>query len=353
MMLKVEDLSFSYYTKKAEGPIFHKFSVAFGSGINVILGPNGAGKTTLLKAIFGLLDYDGQVWYGDENITKMRVSEKINIMSYLPQMDVESSSLTVLEMVLLGRLPELGQRVSDEDLSRVMQTLEALNILPLATKNVGELSGGQKKLVFIAQTLVREPRVILLDEPVNSLDLQKQLELCRLLQRIVREKGLSIVVVMHDINLAIRFADNIAVLTNNGRLYAYGTPLEVISKEMLHEVYGVVATIQNDENGNELKVQIVKTVTKDDDFTIRAPAIAGYKVVGYRMDGGSQVLGGTIRLLSVDADHTVIFVYRKDDGSGSSECGCGCYCGCAPVIHVANCSIAVNYYSCGTKSDCC
>jgi iron complex transport system ATP-binding protein len=248
-MLTVEKLSFSYDSIKGTHPVFKDLNINFGNGLNAVLGPNGAGKSTLLKCIFGLLSCHGAVRYGSEDITRMKTDDKTKLMSYLPQMDIEMSSLTVLEMVLLGRLPELGQRVSDEDLKSVLDTLGALNIAHLAPRSFSELSGGQKKLVFIAQTLVREPKIIMLDEPVNSLDLQKQLELCLLLQRIVQEKDVGIIVVLHDINLAARFADHIVVLDEKGGLYGTGTPHEVISETMLREVYGVVAALNHDENG--------------------------------------------------------------------------------------------------------
>ncbi len=179
----------------------------------------------------------------------MNMEDRIKLMSYLPQMDVEISTLTVLEMVILGRLPELRHKVSDEDLNIVMDTLESLNIAFLASRSFNELSGGQKKLVFIAQTLVRKPKLILLDEPVNSLDLQKQLELCQLLKKIVKKQNVDIIVVIHDINLAARYGEHIVVIDENGSLYSSGKPGEVITSNMLEEVYGVIANLTHDEKG--------------------------------------------------------------------------------------------------------
>lgn len=181
-MLKINNLKFAYNKNKKN--IFENLSLQFTKGFNVILGPNGAGKSTLIKAIFGLVASEGEIFYGSKNLTEMKINEKIELMSYLPQMDLDSSNLTVLEMVLLGRLPDLNTKVSDEDLNVVMETLISLNIYDLANRIFTQLSGGQKKLVFIAQTLVRYPKLLLLDEPTNSLDLQKQLELCYLLKEI-------------------------------------------------------------------------------------------------------------------------------------------------------------------------
>lgn len=243
-MLRVENLKFAY--KKNSPLVFKDLNLEFANGFNVILGPNGAGKSTLVKAIFGLLDYQGKIFYSYDNITSMPLSEKIKLMSYLPQMDINISSLTVLEMVLLGRLPDLGRKILDEDLAIVMETLESLDIVDLASRNFSELSGGQKKLVFIAQTLVRQPRLIILDEPTNSLDLQKQLELCQLLQKIISERGVDLIVILHDINLAARYADHIVIIADDGSYYSSGPPKDIITSQMLRDVYGVIGDVYLD-----------------------------------------------------------------------------------------------------------
>ena len=246
-MLEIKDLSFSYNKHKEN--IFENLSINFSKGFNVILGPNGAGKSTLLKAIFGLLKYKGEIYYDNVNLSKINFNKKTELISYLPQMDLNVSPLTVLEMVLLGRLPELHQKISDEDIKAVTEILKALNIEDLITKKFSELSGGQKKMVFIAQTLVRNPKLVLLDEPTNSLDLQKQLELCQFLQNFIELKKVDIVTVLHDINLAIRYADYIVIQTNDGKLYDSGEARKVITEKMLREVYGVSGNvILDDEN---------------------------------------------------------------------------------------------------------
>ncbi|NLN98337.1 MAG: ABC transporter ATP-binding protein [Eubacteriaceae bacterium] len=248
-MLKTKNLTFSYRSKIKELAVFKDLNVSCKKGFNVILGPNGAGKSTLLKSIFGLLNYDGTIWCGEGCVTEMSMDDKTKFMSYLPQIDISTSSLSVFEMVLLGLLPGLRQRVKKEDVRQVVNMLEALNIAHLTERNFSELSGGQKKMVFIAQTLVRDPKIILLDEPVNSLDLQRQLELCFFLKKIIEDKEISVIVVLHDINLAARFADHLIVLNDRGELYSTGSPEEVVTETMLKEVYGVVASIHHDAEG--------------------------------------------------------------------------------------------------------
>ncbi len=249
-MLEIKDLSFSYNKHKEN--IFENLSINFTKGFNVILGPNGAGKSTLLKAIFGLLRYQGNIHYDDINLSKINFNKKVELISYLPQMDLNISPLTVLEMVLLGRLPELNQKISDEDIKAVTEILKALNIENLITRTFSELSGGQKKMVFIAQALVRNPKLILLDEPTNSLDLQKQLELCQFLKNFIELKKVDIVTVLHDINLAIRYADHIVILSNEGRLYDSGEAKKVITEKMLREVYGVSGNVILDDESKPI-----------------------------------------------------------------------------------------------------
>ena len=136
----------------------------------------------------------------------------------------------------MGRLPEA-----------VTEILKALNIEDLITRTFSELSGGEKKMVFVAQTLVRNPKLILLDEPTNSLDLQKQLELCQFLQNFIKLKKVDIIVILHDINLAIRYADHIVILSNDGKLYNSGEAKKVITEKMLREVYGVSGNVILDD----------------------------------------------------------------------------------------------------------
>ena len=229
-MLELKNVSVSYRSGGKNYPVIRDMTVKCASGFNAVLGPNGAGKTTLMKAIFGLLPYSGQILLDGRDLKPLSVEEKTKLISYLPQMDISSSNLTVLEMALLGRVPELGRRVRDEDLQIVVDVLRKLSLEHLSERPFTQLSGGQQKMVLIAQTLVRSPSLILLDEPVNSLDMQKQLELCEILKAISSEEKVDIITILHDINLAARFADHLIVLDHNGSVYAQGAPAEIITK---------------------------------------------------------------------------------------------------------------------------
>ena len=112
-MLVIDNISFAYGTKKRGFHVFKDLTMSFTTGFNVIIGPNGAGKSTLLKSIFGLLKHEGTIWYEEQNLTSMSTEKRTELIAYLPQMDTASSMLTVMEMVLLGRLPSLGRKVKD------------------------------------------------------------------------------------------------------------------------------------------------------------------------------------------------------------------------------------------------
>ena len=191
-MLEMKDICISYRNGGKKFPVIEGLTVEFARGFNVILGPNGAGKTTLMKAVFGILPYSGQILMDGRDIAPLSIEEKTRLISYLPQMDISSSNLTVLEMALLGRVPDLGYRVKDEDLQIVVKVLRDLGLEALAGRPFTQLSGGQQKMVLIAQTLVRSPSLILLDEPTDGLDPNQKFEMRRMIKEMGREKAILI-----------------------------------------------------------------------------------------------------------------------------------------------------------------
>lgn len=242
-MLELRNVCFAY---GGGPPVLDRVSLTFPPGFNAILGPNGAGKSTLLKCVTRLLPGEGDILFEGRDITSLCQEELIRTISYLTQEEPDACSLRAVEVVLLGRLPDLGRRVKQEDMNLVLETMRTLNIEDLAMRKLHELSGGQRKLVYIAQALVRRPRLLLMDEPANSLDLQKQLELCHYLRAAVEGGGMSLLVVLHDLNLAARYADFVAVFQDGGILYASGPPGEVYTQRMLLDVYGIHGLITSD-----------------------------------------------------------------------------------------------------------
>lgn len=200
--------------------------------VTALLGPNGSGKTTLLRSIAGLVDYTGQVLFdGREKTDRHRVGYMAQDMALRPV-------LSVLEVVMLGRLGRLGWRVADEDIARAAGAIAAVGMDAFASRDFGELSGGQRQLVQFAQVLAREPSVALLDEPTSALDLRHQFDLLDLVRRETTARAMTTVVSLHDLNLALHFADQVVVL-KDGIVHAAGPPVEVLGPGLVAEVYGV------------------------------------------------------------------------------------------------------------------
>lgn len=215
---------------------------ARGGDVLALLGPNGSGKSSLLRAAAGLLAHEGQV---------RRSGIGPRGIGFLPQDNGARAALTVLETVLLGRLGALGLRVPAEEVARAIAALDRLGLAGLAGRLLGELSGGQRQLVFLAQLLCAEPQALLLDEPTSALDLRNQFTLLGLLRDLARTQGLVVVVAIHDLNAAAGFADRMAVLCR-GRLVAQGTPAEVLTPSLMAEVYGLEAEVHESRAGRRV-----------------------------------------------------------------------------------------------------
>jgi len=242
--LEIKNLKFGYNSI----PVLKSVNMVAEPMITAIIGPNAVGKSTLLKCICGILKAEGSIIFNGKDLKEYRKDEVIKTISYLPQESSTSAVMTVLEATMLGRINSLGWRINDEDLSASMDTLEKLGIEELAMRPMNELSGGQKQMVSIAQSIIRKPKVLLMDEPTNSLDLQRQLELFDVIQTITENNGMTTVVALHDLNLAARYAGNV-VLMNGGKVVASGSPASVITEAMIRKVYGVNARVTLDGEG--------------------------------------------------------------------------------------------------------
>ncbi len=166
----------------------------------------------------------------------------------MPQDTAANTVLTVYESVLLARKQRAGWSVGDADLVAVDAALDRLRIRDLAFRGLGELSGGQRQLVSLAQTIVRDPAVILLDEPTSALDLHRQIEVVDLVRGLARQRGIVALVAVHDLGLAARVADRVMVIAE-GRLHACGETRAVIDETMLREVYKVDGEVRQDPDG--------------------------------------------------------------------------------------------------------
>lgn len=214
--------------------------------VAAVIGPNAAGKSTLFKCLAGLLRPEGEIRLAGRTVAARRWrEEERRLVSYLPQEYPSTATLTVFEAVLLGRQQRGAWVVSEEDLARVSAVLERLGLSDLALRYLNELSGGQRQMVAVAQALARDPRVLLLDEPTSSLDLHRQLELLSVVREIAREQRVTVLVALHDLNLAARYADRLIVL-HDGVVEAAGPPAVVLTAELIRRVYGVEARVTLD-----------------------------------------------------------------------------------------------------------
>jgi iron complex transport system ATP-binding protein len=209
-----------------------------GGEVIAVIGPNAAGKSSLFRRIAGLIDGEGSVEVE---------SSAGKSPCYLPQDAAVNAVLTVYESILLARKQGGSWGVGDDELAAIDEALHALDIADLAFRGLGELSGGQRQLVSIAQTLVRRPEIMLLDEPTSALDLHRQFEVLSLVGRLARERRICVLIAIHDLNQALRIADKVMVLSQ-GRLAAFGDPREIITPALLEEVYGVIARVEANES---------------------------------------------------------------------------------------------------------
>lgn len=230
MGIALQNLGVSY------GPraVLHGISLETHAGqVLGIVGPNGSGKSTLVKAVAGQMPASGTIRFNGS------VQRPASI-GYMPQDLQAPAALTVLEVVLLGRLQQLRLKVQADDLNAVREVLQLLGIEALAGRYVSELSGGQRQMVFLAQALVSRPTVLLLDEPISALDICHQLEVLEVVRRMTRQQHLTTLIVLHDLNAAARFCDQVALL-QDGQLLTFGAPAQVLTVAHVAQVFGVEA----------------------------------------------------------------------------------------------------------------
>ncbi|PMB23538.1 ABC transporter ATP-binding protein [Fischerella thermalis] len=230
-------------------PIIRDLNLAIPSGqISVLVGANGCGKSTLLRGLARLLKPRGGTVYLDgESIFKLSTKEVAQQLGILPQGPVAPEGLTVRDLVAQGRYPYQNwlQQWSAKDEKIVQQALEITNLLDLAERELDTLSGGQRQRAWIAMALAQDTDILLLDEPTTFLDLAHQIEVLDLLYELHQTQGRTIVMVLHDLNHACRYADYL-VAVKDGRIFTAGEPKLVMTEEMVQEVFGLECRVVND-----------------------------------------------------------------------------------------------------------
>ena len=235
-MLKIENLSVSYDSHR----VLHDISLEVQSGeVLALIGPNGAGKSTLVRALSGVIPTEaGRVRTNGDDLLALPPMQRARFLAVVPQAVTMPPAFTVWETVLLGRTPYLnflGQvSAKDEQIARL--ALQKVDALDLAGRRVGELSGGEQQRVLLARALTQSTPILLLDEPTSNLDLHYQVGFMETVQALAHTEDLAVLVALHDLNLAARYADRVALLVN-GEIKAAGSPRQVLTPELISEAY--------------------------------------------------------------------------------------------------------------------
>lgn len=220
--------------------------------ISIIIGGNGCGKSTLLKTISRInKPSQGDIFISGKNIKKVKEKDIAKEVAFLPQGPICPSGLTVRELVAYGRFPhqKMIGGLNSHDKEVMEWAIKQTGLSEFADREIENLSGGQRQRAWIAMVLAQETDIIMLDEPTTYLDLSYQLEVLEILQRLNKEKQTTVVIVLHEINNAFKFADHIVGL-KKGKIICQGKPMDVINKETLREIYGIEAELRKSETGD-------------------------------------------------------------------------------------------------------
>jgi len=236
-MLKIKNLSVFYGSRR----ILHDVSLDVQGGeVLALIGPNGAGKSTLIRAVSGVIPAQaGFVRTNGDDFASLSIMQRARYLAVVPQGAALPPAFTVWETVMLGRTPYLGflgqPSEKDEELAR--RALERVDALALAARRVGELSGGEAQRVLLARALCQSTPILLLDEPTAQLDLHHQMSLLELVRELAHTDKLAVLIALHDLNLAARYADRVALLVS-GEIKAIGKPRQVLKRKLISRAYG-------------------------------------------------------------------------------------------------------------------
>lgn len=236
--LNTENLCVGYENKV----IVDDINIKLIKGENLcLLGPNGAGKTTILRTLSKLLNpIKGTVYIEGQNIKDIQNKELSKKMSVVLTNKFNGGLMTVFDVVSMGRYPYTGffGYLGKKDREKIFEALKTVNAEDIAKSYFDELSDGQKQKVLVARALVQEPDVIVLDEPTTHLDIKHRLELIEILRKLTKEKGITVILSLHEIDMALKSCDKVA-LVNKGKIIAYGTPEDVVDEKTIEELYEI------------------------------------------------------------------------------------------------------------------
>jgi len=239
-MIEAEKLEFAYHSRHK---VLRNITFDLGAGhCLALLGNNGAGKSTLLKCLNRILEPKaGIIVVSGQNVFKMKRNEIAQCMAYVDQHN-EVSELTVFDAVLLGRKPYIKMEPTEDDIAIVRDVIHRMELEDYALRYINELSGGELQKVVLARALAQQPKVLLLDEPTASLDLYNQHEVMRTVSEIAKKDNILVIVVIHDLNLAVRYCDRF-LFVKDGSVYRFGDS-SIITDEVVSTVYGIRVKIR-------------------------------------------------------------------------------------------------------------
>ena len=233
-MISLSNVTKTYGKSTVLGPV--TLDIPAG-GITALVGPNGAGKSTLLTIVGRLTDAStGTVTVGGHDVTKAKSRDLAKVVSILRQENHFVTRLTVRELVGFGRFPHSQGRLTPDDKQHIDRAIEFLDLTALENRYLDQLSGGQRQRAYVAMVLAQDTEYVLLDEPLNNLDVSHSHAMLQTLRRAADELGKTIVIVVHDINYASCWADRIVAM-KDGRVHAIGTPSEIVQRDLLREVF--------------------------------------------------------------------------------------------------------------------
>lgn len=249
-MLDIINLSFGY---KREEKILKNVSFNFyDNKTNIILGKNGAGKTTLLKCLLNLIKtYNGMIKVDNKDVKTLKDKERAHYFSYVSQ-NISLNNLLVYDFLLLGRINTNEFKTTNEDKLMIDKMINEFDLNDVADKYFDELSSGQRQKIMICRSIISENRYLILDEPLSNLDIDSQYLIMNFLDKLKREKNITLIITMHDLSMAYKFADSL-FLFKEGNLFFNGEK-EKITEKILANIYDTKVKIIDDDDGKYIKI---------------------------------------------------------------------------------------------------
>ena len=239
-MLKVKDLHFRY--SKNGNPVLNGASLELGQGeVGILLGKNGSGKTTMFKNILGIeKPQGGEISFDGENLMKLPRRERARRIAYVPQ-HIHFGDLTVFDSVLMGRVSYFGMKASRDDYEIVEKILRDMGLLDFADRSAEDLSGGEKQKIAIARAIAQEPRLMVFDEPTGNLDIANEQLIMEEARKLARQKNISVLSSLHDLNQALYFGDKFFFLKDGVVKYTGGK--EIFTEEVIRDIFDISVKI--------------------------------------------------------------------------------------------------------------